>query len=65
MTDHLYREIEKLRRDNDALSRALADMIDMYKTKRRNGIRLGQARAALTNHGKWPESSESEKENAT
>lgn len=37
------------------LSAALADMIDMYETKKRNSVRLGNARAALTNHGVWPE----------
>lgn len=57
MTDHIYREIESLRRDKERLSDALADMIEMYETKKRNGLRLGRARAALTNHGRWPEKS--------
>lgn len=47
MTDHLYREIEEARLNNERLSTALADMIDMYEKKKRNGIRLGKARAAL------------------
>jgi hypothetical protein len=61
MTDHLYREIEELRESKQRLSAALADMIDMYEKKKRNGIRLGNARAALTGWGVWPKkSSESE-----
>lgn len=44
----------------EKLSAALADMIAMYESKKRNGIRLGNARAALTNHGIWPKSPESE-----
>lgn len=55
MTDHLYREIEDLRRKNERLSDALADMIAMYEQKKRNGVRLGKARAALTSFGRWPE----------
>jgi hypothetical protein len=56
MTDHLYSEIEDLRAKNERLSVALADMIAMYEAKKRDGLRLGKARAALTMHGKWPES---------
>jgi hypothetical protein len=56
VTDHLYREIDDLRTKNERLSAALADMITMYEAKKRDGLRLGRARAALTMHGKWPES---------
>lgn len=42
------------------LSVALADMIDMYVTKKRNSIRLGNARAALNLHGIAPVRPESE-----
>lgn len=38
----------------ETLSKALADMIEMYAQKKRSGVRLGKARAALTNHGVWP-----------
>ncbi len=44
----------------EKLSTALADMIDMYETKRRNGVRLGKARAALNLHGITPIQPESE-----
>jgi hypothetical protein len=54
MTDHLYREIDELRADRAALSAGLYDMIAMYETKKRNSVRLGKARAALTQHGVWP-----------
>jgi hypothetical protein len=33
------------------LSKALADMIAMYEGKKRDGLRLGNARAALNMHG--------------
>jgi hypothetical protein len=41
---------------NDKLSEALADMIAMYEAKKRDGVRLGKARAALTANGTWPAS---------
>lgn len=56
MTDHLYREIEELRGKNQRLSAALTDMIAMYEAKKRDGLRLGKARAALTQAGTPPES---------
>lgn len=37
------------------LSKALADMIDMYESKKRDHKVLSRARVALTNHGIWPE----------
>lgn len=61
MTDHLYREIEDLRRSNEILSKALAEMISMYKLKKRHGVKFGNARAALNQFGsKPPASSEPE-----
>jgi len=36
------------------LSAALSDMIALYEGKRRDGIRLGNARAALNLHGIAP-----------
>ena len=54
MTDHLYREIEELRRNNELLSKALADMISMYESKTRHGAKFGNARAALNQFGSLP-----------
>lgn len=42
------------------LSNALAEMIAMYESKKRDHKVLSRARVALTNHGIWPKSPESE-----